>query len=194
MKRYFATANSTPGAGSATTETVFDIFFIRAFKANRILKTFLFAITFLTLMMVSQNVDAQCACPKPIYPQSVLTPTCTEQSLNVGHRHYYPIQVTAGVWYDIHTCSSNFDSQLGGFNGASCVFFNDNNGPICGGTRASVRWKATFSGNLDVAVRRNFCADIAGIHNAVLSYKISTPTTADAGPDQTVCGLSLIHI
>lgn len=68
--------------------------------------------------------------------------------------------IVQGCFYGFSTCGSSLNTSLTGYNGSNPVFFNDQNGPFCNGTVASVQWVATFNGNLEVKI----CGSSSGVN------------------------------
>lgn len=105
---------------------------------------------------------------------------CNAFSSNVpvGSGTYTYFTATAGVSYTVSTCGSSFDTQLTIYdaNPAWTVrAYNDDNGPDCGGTNASVTFTATYSGDHIAIVNRFNCQqhDFTGT-SAILKFRTNS--------------------
>lgn len=72
---------------------------------------------------------------------------------------YFNMPVLSGGSYAISTCSANMDTQISGYNPALLlVLYNDNNGPLCPGTEASVNnFIPNFTNFLSVQINEFPC-------------------------------------
>jgi hypothetical protein len=135
---------------------------------------------FLAFVAMSPNVYGQCALGTNGGNLAAPTASITTLTYNVGQQNFLP--VVTGAEYRISTCATIYDTRLTLFNGNSAVGFNDNDGPACSGSRASVDWVSTFSGNVGIQVNNSACGYRST--SAVLSYNqndnISIPTPSDA--------------
>jgi hypothetical protein len=113
-----------------------------------------------------------------------VTPGCNSfgGDFPVGSGTYSYINVVNGANYTISTCGSSFDTQLTiyGWDGSSWVAqtYNDDNGPNCTGTAASVDWTSSFDyGNVLAVVNRYNCQghDFTGT-SAILKIRQNAPT------------------
>jgi PKD repeat protein len=107
------------------------------------------------------DVNAQCL-PRSSFYYGEILPGCGTftQVTDFGPGEYFRMPVTAGVSYTISTCPSSFDTQLTGFQGTitgTNVFYNNDVGPICATTRASITYTPTFTDFLRVNVNQNNC-------------------------------------
>lgn len=81
-------------------------------------------------------------------------------SRNVGSGTYTNAYFYSGNTYKIETCSSGFDTQLNIFDQNPAWTRraqNDDNGPYCSGTRASIRYTSTYTGRHLLVVNRYNC-------------------------------------
>jgi len=60
--------------------------------------------------------------------------------------------IVEGCTYLFSTCNGSENTNLTLYNGNTAIAFNDNNGPDCGTSSASIQWTATFTGNVEVVV------------------------------------------
>ena len=107
-----------------------------------------------------------------------LTLTAAWQNVNAnsGAKRYWTFNATAGCTYDFSTCNSvnTNDTYLrlySGTNPLTAVLqtFNDDNGPFCATTKASLSWVCPTSGAYSILVTNYSCANISS--NSILSYR-----------------------
>ncbi len=73
---------------------------------------------------------------------------------------YFRTPVLPGASYTISTCGSAIDTEITGFQGtvtATSIFYNDDNGPVCSGTQASITYVPNFNDYMRVAVQQFSC-------------------------------------
>lgn len=95
--------------------------------------------------------------------------------LSVGSGTYTYFTAIAGENYTVSTCGSSFDTDLSIYDANpawTARAWNDNNGPDCSGTAASVTWTASYSGDHIAIVNRASCQqhDFTGT-SAVLKFR-----------------------
>jgi hypothetical protein len=113
-----------------------------------------------------QILDAQC----PLFansasygvPGGTLTPsTGTVFLTHIGYSPgtYFAMPMQFGGSYDISTCGASLDTQISGqFPAGTGIFFNDDNGPVCPGSAASIgSYAPNFSGFAFVQVSQFNC-------------------------------------
>lgn len=79
---------------------------------------------------------------------------------NYSPGEYFRMPVLAGGCYTVQTCGNSIDTQIMGFQGNQTTnpfVYNDDNGPICGGTQASVNFVPTFTDYTRVDIRQFNC-------------------------------------
>ncbi len=96
-------------------------------------------------------------------------------NIPVGSGTYTYFTAYAGVSYTISTCGSSFDTQLSIYDANPAWTYragNDDNGPDCGGTPASLTWTATYTGDHIAIVNRFNCQmhDFTGV-SAILKFR-----------------------
>ncbi len=166
-------------------------FYHKFINYNFTIKTLLVSV--LIAFSYSQNTKAQCGYNAQEENGVSITPTCNNQTANVGSGAFQRVNVTSGVVYDFNTCGSNYDTQIGGYatSGAYVGLFNDDNATgnnACGGgVTSGVNWAATFSGVLHLQVNTSNCTNWPGGGSAVLNYRIATPTTSTNGGNKSSC-------
>jgi len=135
---------------------------------------------------------------------SLPAPPCgTNNMVNIGAGTYAEVPVIIGASYTFGTCGSSFDTQLTGYEAgqSSSFFFNDDNGPECTGTSASVTWISTFTGTLWVLIDLHDCdscnapfllptTDCPGLGSAVLSYQQDNNLTITSSGEDMCSGES----
>jgi len=119
---------------------------------------------------------------------------CNSFSSNilVGSGTYTYFTAVAGRNYTISTCGSSFDTQLTIYDANPAWTwraYNDNNGPDCASTNASVNWTATYSGDHLAVVNRNNCQqhDFQGV-SAILKFRVCGSATAAASSTWNAAG------
>lgn len=74
---------------------------------------------------------------------------------NYSPGEYFRMPILQGGSYSISTCGALYDTQITGFQGTvtnASIFYNDDNGPICSGTNASVTYVPNFTDYMRVNV------------------------------------------
>lgn len=97
-----------------------------------------------------------------------------------GAKRFWTFNATAGCTYDFSTCNSLFtnDTYLrlySGTNPLTAVLqtFNDDNGPFCLTTKASLSWVCTTSGAYSILVTNYSCANLSA--STILRYRVNCP-------------------
>jgi|GEM_PF-3770500 len=89
---------------------------------------------------------------------SSLIPSCTQQNIAVtgGKIASVAFQLTTGKTYQFGTCGATENTYLRiyGADGVTIVGLNDNNGPMCTGTAASLNFTPTTTGTYYVEISR----------------------------------------
>jgi len=125
----------------------------------------LLAVFFSFGFLLPSVVKAQCAYGGISYcPQNA--PGMTNIGANYGCTNFYAgeymavTNVLPGERYRSTTCGSSYDTQLTLFieGNGTAQGYNDDNGPACGGTRASLDWTSTIVGSYRVLLNQYFCA------------------------------------
>jgi hypothetical protein len=85
--------------------------------------------------------------------------TCSPPQNNAGRRNFLVTNMVAGNIYRVSNCGSGFDTQLTIFNaaGSASVAFNDDNGPACAGTAASIDFTPPATGDYRMQLNRFNC-------------------------------------
>ncbi|MBK7148292.1 MAG: gliding motility-associated C-terminal domain-containing protein [Bacteroidetes bacterium] len=154
--------------------------------AKALAKSFsLFAVALISITYPS-NSWAQC--PSPCSPNGfneggVVTPISNFwQTLNVGSGTYVTSNVHNGGIYSFSHCNTTnaniSDVQISGSTGSTCLFYNDDAGPICTGLKSSAQWTANFNGTINVNTNKYSCQNWIGngaANSAVLDYRCDGP-------------------
>ncbi len=135
------------------------------------------ALTLLVALFSSTNVLAQCSW-SGWSGYSPGTPPCNSFTTgSVGSGTYTYFNIEAGANYTISTCGSSFDTQISIYvdYGSGWIYQagNDDNGPDCGGTTASLDWTSSWTtGNALAVVNRYNCQqhDFTGV-SAILKIR-----------------------
>jgi hypothetical protein len=113
-----------------------------------------------------------------------ITPTGVNQSVTgaASAKRYWTFTATAGCTYTLSTCTSinSNDTYLrlySGTNPASAILVtsNDDNGPICTGTKASIVWTCVTSGPYSILVTNYSCANLSASTNLVFRVVCGAP-------------------
>ncbi len=85
--------------------------------------------------------------------------TCTPPTNNAGRRNFLVTNMVAGNIYRVSNCGSGFDTQLTIFNaaGTASVAYNDDNGPGCVGSAASIDYIPPTTGDYRMQLNRFNC-------------------------------------
>jgi gliding motility-associated-like protein len=145
---------------------------------------------------IPQFAAAQCGLTgftEPGVPANLNPPCGTFASVNVGPGTQTSFQVLNGASYTFSTCNSAWDTEMTGRNAANTQqFYNDDNGPICATTRASVTWTAGYTGTVFAIVTRFACqlGNSSGGVSAILQYRqnnnlLFTSSAANMCPAET---------
>gem|GEM_PF-3393881 len=100
-------------------------------------------------------------------------------SVPAGSGTYTYFTAVAGATYTVSTCGSSFDTDLTIYDANpawTARAWNQDNGPDCAGTNASVQWTATYSGDHIAVVNRVGCQqhDWTGT-SAILKFRKDDP-------------------
>jgi len=80
---------------------------------------------------------------------------------NAGAKPYWKFAAQAGRVYEFSMCSSSQDSKLTLYNSAGVeVYYNEDDGPLCSGFSASVRWTCSFAGDYYISAAAFGCGNL----------------------------------
>ncbi|AXG68077.1 hypothetical protein KORDIASMS9_00267 [Kordia sp. SMS9] len=144
-------------------------------------------LTLILFCLISVNLQAQCpgissnACTTAAPTVIGSSITCTPPSTQGGRRNFRVTNMIAGATYRISNCGSGFDTQMTIRDAAgNFVAFNDDNGPACNGTAASIDFVPATTGDYRIHLNRyNFATTNAlngDIVVTLLSNGASAPT------------------
>ncbi len=113
--------------------------------------------------------------------------TCTPPINQRGRRNFNVTNMIAGATYRASNCGSGFDTQMtirdasGNF-----VGFNDDNGPACTGTAASIDFIPTVTGDYRIHLNRYDCSTASNVLNGdiVVTLIAAAPS---GGPSNDDC-------
>lgn len=146
--------------------------------------SFLAGLTFLLLLFLAptNQINAQCswsgASIKTDWAYASV-PCGTFTTETVGSGTYHNAYLRQGINYTISTCGSPFDTQLSIYDqnpAWTSRAYNDDNGPDCGGTNASLSYTSTYTGRHLLVVNRFNCQghDFSGT-SATLKIRENAP-------------------
>jgi hypothetical protein len=108
-----------------------------------------------------------------------LTPTTSTQyaAYNAGDSYYWDFSAISGDIYTFSSCGAGEDTRLRIYD-ASFVLIasNDDNGPHCGGTAASIDWTCAASGTYYVSLAHYSCSNLSNNGNFEYYYTVYVPT------------------
>ncbi|NVK64507.1 MAG: hypothetical protein HWE22_07950, partial [Flavobacteriales bacterium] len=129
-------------------------------------------LTLLLILSGSSLLNAQCTgntasgsyCTRSSYYYGEILPNLgcgTYTSVSpYSPGEYFRMPVLPGACYTVQTCGAGIDTQIGVFQGTTTTgpfSYNDDNGPLCTGTQASVNFVPTFNDYARVDVRQYNC-------------------------------------
>ncbi|RKZ31325.1 hypothetical protein DRQ33_07160, partial [bacterium] len=136
--------------------------------------------------------------------QGTLYPTTSWQNAaySSGTMPYWSFSATVDYVYDFSMCSNSEDSYIRIYDsGWNLVDYQDDNGPFCSGTPASISWTCTSSGTYYVAVSHYSCSNL--YNNGNLAYKYQpacapptsvTATANGSSSGTTICSGSAVTL
>jgi uncharacterized protein YmfQ (DUF2313 family) len=139
--------------------------------------------------------------------RSPLTFTNTFQATSVssGRGYYWPFTAVQGTTYSFSSCGSMEDTYIRIYNSSTLEAYNDDSGPYCNGSNASIDWLCTSSGTYYVLLTQFSCSPLQ--LNTSLYYKaFSTtsqfapvinsyiPSSGNPGTTVTISGSNLLDV
>jgi hypothetical protein len=124
---------------------------------------------------LAENLYSQCAwystnvaCTTPAPTVVGNSIACSPIANNGGRRNFRVTGMVAGCTYRISNCGSGFDTQMTIFDAiGNPVAFNDNNGPDCAGTEASIDFTCPADGTYNIQLNRSPCATINNLNGVI---------------------------
>lgn len=122
------------------------------------------------------------------------TINCTPPLNDAGRRNFRVNNMVANATYRISNCGSGFDTQMTIRNLAGAVVgYNDDNGPACAGTAASIDFVPPADGDYRIQVNRYNCQSTGFLSNGTITVTLlsepplpcvfPTPITTPACPE-----------
>ena len=145
------------------------------------------SVSFLTIscFLALSQTFAQCPNDNPFWFNGLQPPCGTEGSIAIGGGTFATFNVDAGMTYSFTTCNSSYNTILTGYDAnGNQLFFNDDNGPDCAATQASVLWTANLTGTIRVLVDSSFCTTYSAT-SAILRYRQDVSITSQ---NTAMCG------
>jgi hypothetical protein len=142
-----------------------------------------FIITTLSVLL-SVYLKGQFCSQTTLVNMGNIIPTGVNQSVTgaASAKRYWTFTATAGCTYTLSTCTSinSNDTYLrlySGTNPASAILVtsNDDNGPICAGSKASIVWTCVTSGPYSILVTNYTCANLSASTNLVFRVVCGAP-------------------
>jgi hypothetical protein len=148
-------------------------------------------LTLILFFVISVNLQAQCngvsnnACTTAAPTVVGNSITCTPPANQRGRRNFQVTNMIAGATYRASNCGSGYDTQMtirdafGNF-----VAYNDDNGPACTGTAASIDFTPTTTGTYRIHLNRYNCYTGANVLNGdIVVTLISNPASPPSNDD-----------
>lgn len=133
---------------------------------------------FLFTVSVNFNLLSQFCSTTALVNMGTLTPTGTFQNVTgaASAKRYWTFTATAGCTYDFSTCNSvnTNDTYLRLYStatGGTVLAFNDDAGPFCAGTKASLSWVCPANGTYSILMTNFSCANLSA--STILSYRVT---------------------
>lgn len=144
----------------------------------------------LILFIFSINSYSQCAnitndaCTSAAPTVVSTSVSCTPPADQGGRRNFRVNNMIAGATYRISNCGSGFDTQMTIRDlGGTSVAYNDDNGPACSGSEASIDFTPATTGDYRIQLNRYNCATT----NALNGDIVVTLTSAPLAPTNNDC-------
>ncbi|MFK7749938.1 MAG: GEVED domain-containing protein, partial [Kordia sp.] len=149
------------------------------------MRTYL-CLTFICIFLSFSDLQAQCAginnnaCTTAAPAVVGNSITCTPPQNNGGRRNFRVTNMIAGATYRLSNCGSGFDTQMSVRDASgTSVAFNDDNGPACAGTEASIDFIPTTTGDYRIHLNRYNCATSNALNGDIVVTLLSLPSIAN---------------
>ncbi|EDP98089.1 prephenate dehydrogenase [Kordia algicida OT-1] len=105
--------------------------------------------------------------------------TCTPPANQGGRRNFQVTNMIAGATYRLSNCGSGYDTQMTVRDASgTSVAYNDDNGPACTGTAASIDFTPTTTGDYRIHLNRYNCATTNNLNgDIVVTLITAAPVT-----------------
>ena len=152
---------------------------------------------FILLTFLSFNLFSQFCSTIGLADMGVITPTGTFQNVSNAAlaKRYWRFTATLGCTYNFSTCNSvnTNDTYLRLYStatGGTVLAQNDDGGPFCSGTKASLTWVCPANGTYSILVTNYSCANLSAA--TILSYRVTcvTPFNPCSSITTLSCGVS----
>lgn len=111
--------------------------------------------------------------------------SCTPPANQGGRRNFRVTNMIAGATYRLSNCGSGYDTQMTVRDSSgTSVAFNDDDGPACGGTAASIDFTPTTTGDYRIHLNRYDCATTNNLNGDIV---VTLLTAAPSGPSNDDC-------
>lgn len=145
------------------------------------------------IFFISLESYAQCAAYTANTACTTTAPTvvnnsisCTPPANNGGRRNFLVTNMIAGATYRVSNCGSGFDTQMTIRNsGGTVVGYNDDDGPACAGTAASIDFIPPANGDYRIQLNRYNCATANNLNGNIVVTLLSNPSPPPSNDD---CG------
>lgn len=160
-------------------------------KLNEILyKNNVAIFTLVIILSSSINTWGQCAAYTTNTACSTAAPTvvgssisCTPPNNNGGRRNFLVTNMIAGYTYRVSNCGSGFDTQMTiRDSGGTSVAFNDDDGPACTGSAASIDFIPTTTGDYRIQLNRWNCSTTNALNGTITVTLTSIPASCSGSP------------
>jgi hypothetical protein len=140
----------------------------------------------------SYRTNVACTTPAPTTINGSIS--CTPPTNNGGRRNFDVTNMVAGYTYRISNCGSGFDTQMTIRNtSGTVVAYNDDDGPACSGSAASIDFIPASTGTYWIQLNRYDCATTAASNGTITVTLTSAPATCPTltAPANAATGVSL---
>ena len=144
----------------------------------------LFNLVFLlACFLFSTNSFGQCTAYTANIACTTAAPTVVASSItytppqnNGGRRNFLVTNMIAGATYRVSNCGSGFDTQMTIRNSVgTSVAYNDDNGPACAGSAASIDFIPATTGDYRIQLNRFNCATANNLNGDIVVTLMSLP-------------------
>ena len=157
------------------------------------LSVYRFITAFIIFFFYSIDVNAQCTAYTTNTACTTAAPTivgnsisCTPPNNNGGRRNFLVTNMVAGNVYRVSNCGSGFDTQLTIFNtaGTASLAYNDDDGPGCAGSAASIDFVPPTTGDYRMQLNRFNCSTTNQLNGTITVTLIGA---APPAPTNDLC-------
>jgi hypothetical protein len=156
---------------------------------------YLFRTTLLSLAMIVAGIGSswgQCTAYTTNTACTATAPTvlnasisCVTPSNNGGRRNFVVTNMVAGYTYRVSNCGSGYDTQMTIRNASAAVVgYNDDNGPACTGSAASIDFVPSTGGTYRIQLNRYDCLTTPNASNGTITVTLTNippPTITASG-------------